>query len=148
MNHMPRSFLAGVLLALLLTTTSFAQSTSGSITGMVTDPSGAIVPAAEVEVTNVGMGVTTRVTSNSVGVFNLPNLDAGTYRVRVSARGFTTYERAGLVLGANQIINVEARLTVGATAQVVEVKAASPIISTQASDIADTMTSQAALALP
>ena len=73
------------------------------------------MPAADVEVTNDGTGSTRRVTTSSAGVFNVPNLDLGSYRVRVSGKGFTTYERSGLIIAANQIINLDVQLTLGAT---------------------------------
>jgi hypothetical protein len=73
----------------------------------------------------------------SAGVSNVPNLDLGTYRVRISAKGFTTCERADLRLTANQIINIDANhLQLGAATQVVEVQGASPAISTETTDVA------------
>src|SRR5215467_3242577 len=86
----------------LLVFCAFAQSTFGSFTGTVTDPSGAVIPAATVEVINEGTGATRTVTTSSAGVFNVPNLDLGTYRVRVTAQGFSVYDHSGLELAANQ----------------------------------------------
>src|SRR5215467_3364216 len=85
---------------------AFAQSTFGSFTGTVTDPSGAVVPAATVEVINEGTGATRAVTTSSAGIFNVPNLDLGTYKVRINAKGFNTYERVALQLAANQVIDL------------------------------------------
>jgi hypothetical protein len=83
---------AGVLSAVLLAPFASGQSTFGSFRGIVKDPSGAVVPTATVEVTNEGTGATRRATTSSAGVFNVPNLDIGTYTVRVSAKGFSTYD--------------------------------------------------------
>src|SRR5947207_12552755 len=69
---------------------SLAQSTFGSFTGSVKDPSGAMVPAASVEVSNEGTGVTRKVTTSSAGVFNVPNLDIGNYRIRVRSEEHTS----------------------------------------------------------
>lgn len=148
MRCFPRLTLAGVLLSLLFSSTSFGQSTFGSITGSVMDPSGAVVAGAEVLIINQGTGLTRRVTTTSAGVFNVPSLDLGTYKVRISMQGFATYERTDLVLNANQIINIEAHLILGKTANVVEVQAASPVIATETSDISDSMTSKSAQAMP
>src|SRR5437868_4187755 len=104
---------AGLFSALLLTTFTFGQSTFGSFTGSVKDPSGAVIPGAEVEVVNEGTGVTRKLTTSSAGVFNVPSLNLGTYRIRVSARGFNTYNRQNLVLEANQVINLDIDLTLG-----------------------------------
>src|SRR5581483_7005015 len=105
-------------------------------------------PAADVEVVNEGTGATRRVTTSSAGVFNVPNLDIGTYRVRVSGKGFTTYERGGLNLTANQIINVEVELTIGATTSLVEVREASPVIATETNDLSGTVSHESMVALP
>jgi hypothetical protein len=148
MKHMIGSVLAGVLFALLLTSTSFAQSTFGSITGNVTDPSGSTIAAADVVVTNQGTGTIRRAKTDSVGLFVVPNLDLGTYQVRISAQGFVSYGRGDLVLQANQIISLDVHLTLGKTSEVVEVKAASPIIATETNDLSVSMTGSAAVALP
>lgn len=125
-----------------------SQSTFGSITGNVTDASGGIVPYAQVLVTNAGTGAVRETSTGTTGVYNVPNLDIGAYRVRVSAKGFTTYERSGLELAANQIISVNAELAVGATASVVEVQAPSPTIATETSDLAGSMSGQSLQKLP
>src|SRR5437868_2245531 len=96
-----------VLTGLLFVSAGLAQSTFGSFTGTVKDPSGALVPGAAVEVSNEGTGTTRKVATSSAGVFNVPNLDLGSYRVRVSAQGFSTYDHAGLNLTANQVINLD-----------------------------------------
>jgi len=83
-----------------------------------------MVPSASVEVSNEGTGVTRKVTTSSAGVFNVPNLDIGNYRIRVSAQGFAAYERAGLYLTANQIINLDVELPLSTTTGVVEVAGA------------------------
>ncbi len=134
----------GVLFASL----SLAQSTFGSITGVVTDPSGGVTPGAEVTVTNAGTGAVRKVTTGSTGVFNVPNLDLGAYVLRVSAKGFTTYERAGLNLESNQVLNVNVELAVGSVSSVVEVQEASPAITTETNDLSGSVGSAAVEQLP
>jgi hypothetical protein len=90
MNYSLRSILEAAIITILLIPAGLAQSTFGSITGVVRDPSGAVVPAADVLVTNEGTALTRRATSSSAGLFSVPNLDIGTYKVRVSAKGFTS----------------------------------------------------------
>src|ERR1051325_11539757 len=115
MFHKQRFLLAPILIGFLAVSASFAQSTFGSFTGTVKDPSGAVIPGAEVEVINQGTGATRKMTTTSAGVFNAPSLDLGTYRVRVTANGFNTYDHAYLVLRSNQTINLDVELTLGAT---------------------------------
>ena len=107
-----------------------------------------MVPAAEVEVINDGTGATRRVTTSSAGVFNVPNLDLGSYKLRVSGQGFNTYERTGLNLAANQIINIDVQLSLGATSTLMEVHGASPVISTETIDLSGTVSHETMEALP
>ena len=120
----------------------------GQITGTVTDPSGAVVPGAKVTVTNQETLIAREVSTSARGVFNVPNLNVGTYRVRITVTGFTTYERGGLILSANQVINVDATLALGATETVTEVTAASPAINTETSALADVKTNRDLEQLP
>src|SRR5215471_8584606 len=107
MSDKQRFFIATILIGFLTASASLAQSTFGSFTGTVKDPSGAVVPGAAVEVSNEGTGVARKVTTSSAGVFNVPNLDIGNYRVHVSAQGFNAYDRSKLFLEANQVINLD-----------------------------------------
>ncbi|MBI3695426.1 MAG: carboxypeptidase regulatory-like domain-containing protein, partial [Acidobacteria bacterium] len=124
------------------------QTTFGSITGTVTDPSGAVVPDASVTVTNEGTGIARKVTTGAGGVFNVPNLDLGTYRVTIAASGFARYERGGLILSTNQVLNVDAGLELATTATVTEVRAATTNISTETSSLTDVKTNQILEQLP
>ncbi len=124
------------------------QTTFGSITGTIADPTGAVIPAATVSVTNQGTGIERRVTTSASGVFNVPNLDIGTYRVTVSASGFARYERTGVILSSNQILNVDVRLELATTATVTEVQAVAPAISTETSSLSDVKTNAVMEQLP
>ncbi|PYV43102.1 MAG: hypothetical protein DMG06_11940 [Acidobacteria bacterium] len=131
-----------------LVSRAYCQTTFGQITGTVTDPSGAVVPGAKVTVTNQETLIAREVSTSARGVFNVPNLNVGTYRVRITVTGFTTYERGGLILSANQVINVDATLALGATETVTEVTAASPAINTETSALADVKTNRDLEQLP
>jgi hypothetical protein len=114
-----------------------AQTTFGSITGTVTDPTAAVIPNVPVSVTNEGTGLVRSVTTAATGTFNISNLAAGAYRLRIEATGFGLFEEKGLVLGANQVLNVDAQLTVAsATPIVVDVSGAVGVIDTQTSTLA------------
>ena len=141
-------FVSGLFLSLTFHSLGYSQSTFGSITGSVSDPAGAMVAGAVVEVTNEGTGVVRRTSTSSVGVFNVPNLDLGRYTVRVSGQGFTTHERTGLILTANQIINLDVQLALGATTTLVEVQGVSPVIATETHDLSGTVSHEALIALP
>jgi hypothetical protein len=130
-----RNVFAPIIIGFLFASASLSQSTFGSFTGTVKDPSGALIPGAEVEVVNQGTGTTRKMTTTSAGVFNVPNLDLGTYRVRVSAKGFNTYDHPNLVLEANQVVNLDVVLSLGTASNVVEVQGTAPVITTETADI-------------
>ena len=147
MSLISRSILASVIAGLLMPA-GFAQTTFGSITGRVVDPSGGVVPGADVAVTNEGTSVVREVKASGQGLFSVPNLDPGTYRLVVTARGFNAYNRPDVVLMANQIVNLDVNLTVGTSSQTLQVTAPSPIINTESTDLSTSMRSEAAEALP
>ncbi len=87
-----------VTLSLFFISQCAGQTTFGSITGAVTDQTGAVIPGATVSVANEGTHIERKVTTSTGGLFNVPNLDIGSYRVTVTAAGFARYERTGLTL--------------------------------------------------
>ncbi len=106
------------------------QLVSGSITGNITDPSGAVVPAADIQATNVGTGVQLSAKSNASGYFNLSNLIAGTYAVVVKAPGFKELSRAGVVVDIGAVVRLDSKLTVGNVEQQVLITGEAPQLQT------------------
>src|SRR6185437_2281739 len=109
---------------LLLSVPVLAQSTvgTGSIVGSVTDPSGAVVSGAKVTVTNVATGQVVSTGTNSSGAYNSGALVPGSYKVQVSAKGFSSVNLPVTVLLGNTS-TANARLQIGQESQVVEVQA-------------------------
>ena len=124
------------------------QTTFGSITGAVTDPSGAVVPNATITVVNEGTGTTRKATTGDSGVYNVPNLDLGTYKITITAAGFAEYQRSGVNVSANQVINLDANLGLEGTASTVEVSGAAQAINTETSSLSDAKTNQHLQQLP
>src|SRR5437764_9033702 len=89
------ALLGGALATLSLPSPVRAQTTFGSITGVVTDPSSAAVPRAAVTVVNRDTGFTRSDVTSGSGVFSINDLLPGTYRVRVEGKGFSAQERSG-----------------------------------------------------
>ncbi len=139
---------ASILLCLVLVLPAAGQTTFGSITGTVTDRTGAVIPGANVTATNEGTGLERSVQTTAAGVFNVPNLNVGRYRVRVAAQGFRDYERAGLALDANAVLGLDVQLTVAGIAESVEVVGAAPVINTETSTLAYVKTSRDLQQLP
>ena len=125
------ALLLGAAASLYLTSPASGQTTFGSITGVVADPSGAAVPTAKVTVVNQDTGFKRAELTSSSGVFSVPDLLPGTYEVRVEGAGFSPQVRQGVALDANHVVNVDFQLTVGSTQTQVDVQAAPPVINTE-----------------
>jgi len=122
-------FLLGLVLVLASTPALLAQSTTGSIQGVVTDEQKALIPGANVSVRHLETNATRTTNSDEGGRFRVLNLPVGTYEVTVDQPGFTKYVRSGIILALNQNAVVEATLKVaGITEAVTVVEAnASPL---------------------
>lgn len=116
-----------------------AQSTLGTITGLVTDSSGAVVPSAVVVALNTGTGVRAQTVGSSTGNYVIPNLQVGVYDVTISVTGFKTFVRPGVSLRSNDTIRVDAALEIGAASERVEISAATPPLKTESTEVSSTM---------
>ncbi len=125
-----------------------AQQTMAAITGVITDPSGAPVPGAQITVTNVAQGTPYVAVSNQAGIYNLPRLPVGQYTFRVTAKGFETVTRAAITLVLDQTANVNFRLRVGSVTQTVEVTGAPPLLQTQSTQVSTIINSRTVTTLP
>src|SRR5579871_3285600 len=85
-----------------------AQVTGATVSGTITDPSGGVVAGATVTTTNTATAAVREVTSDSAGLYSVPNLNPGTYDLRVTATGFSTHVQSGLSLavGHQQQLNI------------------------------------------
>jgi hypothetical protein len=102
---------------------SYGQEVSGTITGVVLDPSGAIVTNAKIGITNMDRNLLIRtVTSDASGAYNVPFLPIGNYELKASADGFKTTNRTGIVLNVNDVLRINLVMEVGAVSETVEVK--------------------------
>jgi len=113
------------------TGTLLGQGTAGTITGVVTDPTGAVIPEAAITVTNQGTGVDFHLITNSAGVYSITSLIPGTYTVTVSQKGFKTYVNRNLALSVNQVLRIDVQLELGTETQTVTVEAAAPMVNTE-----------------
>ncbi len=135
MKLSPRLSLASVFLGATLASALLAQSPTGTITGTVSDASGAVVPGAKLEITNTLTGVSRSSTTNGTGNFQFPLLNPGTYRLTVEFTGFNRYVRDGIVLNVAEKPDLQVVLQPGAVTQQVEVTGAAPLLETNTSDV-------------
>src|ERR1035438_9025541 len=136
-SPMPSRILWSLLLSLgLLISTSnsvYGQSTYGSITGAVTDTSGASVTDANVTLTNLGTAEKRTQSSGSDGLFTFVNLFAGQYRIDVEKQGFKHFIRTPVTVEVQQTTRIDATLQIGQVSEVVEVTGESPQLQSETS---------------
>jgi hypothetical protein len=141
------------LVAALLFITSAASAigqsiTSGSVTGVVTDPSGSAIPGAAIALTNADTNVVRKTVTNGKGTYQFGFTTPGTYRLEVAAKGFETEQRSGIVVTAGQPSAGNFQLQLAAAAQQVTVTEASSAIQTENADLATDFNSKTILNLP
>jgi len=136
-------------LLLPLTTVTFAQTTisTGSIQGTITDPSGAVLSGAKVVIRSKDTGQTAESTTTSTGTFASGALIPGNYVVRVEATGFKTVEMP-VTVQVNTTSSVNVRLTMGQSAEVVEVQGSELAVNTEQATVQGVLTSQQIENLP
>jgi outer membrane receptor protein involved in Fe transport len=136
-----RLAVAGFLVLLLLDAKAgFAQAVTGTLLGTVQDSSGAVVPNANVTLTNEGTNVTDKTVTGPQGFFTFPNLNPGEYSVGVEAQGFKKILSAHNVVAVEQTTRVDLTLTTGAVNEQVTVNAsAAPLVETTTSDLGESI---------
>jgi hypothetical protein len=117
--------------ALLAAAAAYAQESRGTISGAVTDPTGAAVAGAKVVATEVRTGTKVQTVSESTGQYTLPFLASGDYTVSASMEGFKEFIRKGIQVGAGDHAGIDIRLEVGDTSTSVEVTADAPLLNTE-----------------
>ena len=115
--------------------TAVAQTVTGAIGGSVTDPSGALIPNANVTAMNQGTGGKSVTNTTGAGVYHFPDLPIGTYTVTVTAPGFATKTNTGVLVQVNSTTALNISLASGAVTEVVTVDASGNFLQTETSDI-------------
>ena len=139
------------LLALQLACVShhvIAQTVLATLSGTVTDPSGAALAGASVVAEEVATGTKRSTLTNQDGIFSIPLLQPGTYNVTVSEKGFSTTSRPGIELQVNQRASIAIVMKVGSLAETVQVSGEAPLLDTQTVELGSVIGSQEILDLP
>jgi hypothetical protein len=147
----PRAFYVCGLLALLfllLPVALYGQVGKATISGTVTDQSGAVVPGATITAKDTLTGVNTTVTAASNGVYVIPLLPTGNYSLTVEHPGFQSQTRAGIILQAEQVATVDISLTIGAVTQRVEVSANAQMVETATNSLEQVVGERSIVELP
>src|ERR1700723_1853847 len=142
-------YLAGCSLAVLLFLSSaLGQTVTGSITGQVTDPSGAVVAGAKVIAENAATSVKTSTETNASGVYTIRFLPIGTYTVTIEGKGFTTQKISPFTLEIDQTAKIDASLTIGSSTTVSVQADFHPILDTSDATLGNTLSTNEIANIP
>ena len=144
---MKRAVLCVVVVSLLPVILA-AQAVTGTILGLITDATGAVMPGTTVTLTNTGTGQVRVVTTDTNGEYTVPSLPTGTYSVKAELSGFKTVTVPDVTLGVDQHYRVNLKLEVGAVEESVTVTGLSPLIQTSTSELGTTVSEEQIKTLP
>src|SRR5579863_3426335 len=148
MKRIATVVLGALLLSSVCAQRCRSQATWGAISGFVSDASGAMVPGANVTVTEVRTGVATKGTTDSSGLYNITHLLPGDYNVSVEAQGFKHFTQEHVTLQVDSTVRVDCTLQLGAVSQEVTVTAATAQLQTEKTDVSKDINQQTVEALP
>jgi len=142
---------AGAVLGILLAVcgaASYGQVLQGSLTGTVTDPTGAVIGGATVTVVSPSTGFTRQAKTNNVGIYTFSDLQPGTYTVTITAQGFGEFKQASTPIAANSIARVDAQLSTGSAVTEITVTSEIPVLQTDRAETAYNISEQQLTQLP
>ena len=130
-----KQFNSGLALLAISAASLLAQGERGALNGTITDPNGAAVPSATVTVRNIGTNVEVKAVTTDAGVYRLPYLPSGSYRISAGATGFRTSVADNVVLAVAQTLTVDLKLEIGQVNEQVTVSSEAPLIETGTAEI-------------
>ncbi|HPT28887.1 MAG TPA: carboxypeptidase-like regulatory domain-containing protein, partial [Bryobacteraceae bacterium] len=142
------ALIATLIVSIFAAAPATAQVLYGSVVGTVEDPTGAVVPGASVNLINPATGTSREVKSDDQGRYAIPNVQAGTYEIKVSAQGFRALTRTGVEITINTVTRLDAKLEVGQMSEQVTVSASAVTLQTDKSDVRAEITSQSITSMP
>lgn len=147
--HSSKLVMCALVFLLLVDASAWAQiTTNATITGTVTDSTGALIPQATIAISNQQTGVERRSQSNSDGNYIVPELPAGLYTLTVTAQGFQTFREADIGLSAAQVTTTNVVLKVGKVETTVDVVASTVAVQTKTPEISHEVTGEQMATLP
>ncbi|MBC7926990.1 MAG: carboxypeptidase regulatory-like domain-containing protein [Bryobacteraceae bacterium] len=137
-----------LVLSACMVISASAQTITGTITGTVTDASGAVAPNVKITATNADTGVQNPAVSNSSGIYNVPFLTVGNYTITAESAGFRKSVVGPFPIEVNQVVRIDIGLQVGSVNEAVEVTAVAPPMQTESTQTGDTLSSKRLQDLP
>src|SRR5438132_2688692 len=138
----------GATAILLFVSVLAAQGVRATIVGRVTDDSGAVVPGANITITNTGTNESRSVTVNDSGEYAIPQLAPGQYTLTAEYTGFNKVVRSGIALETNQQARFDVVLKVGGITEEVQVSAAAPLVTTENASVGNVVDQKKIVELP
>ncbi len=145
---MHKFIVRSLTLLFLLLPTLIAQESTGTISGTVTDPSGASVGQATITISNIQTGIDRKETSNGSGLFVITNLPVGNYRLTAEAPGFKKFEATQIRLDVNDRLTIPVHLEIGGLTETVSVNESGAQLQTQSAELSDLIGARQTQALP
>jgi hypothetical protein len=145
------SALLSLLMVVLFAATRLAcgqASTAGALSGTVADPTGAVIPGATLTLSQPSTGFTRTTTAAGNGAYSFPDLIAGQYTLKVSAKGFADEIYNGVTAQTGRVLNLNVQMKVGSSTQTVEVSSQGEVLETTTNTLATTITPEAVQDLP
>src|SRR5579884_2539069 len=139
--------LVAALVCLLVPAGALGQGALGTITGTVTDTSGAVVPDTAITITEVNRGITQSVNSSSAGYYRV-SVPPGTYRIEAKKEGFKTVIIDNIIVPVAQVVTEDITLQVGAAIQSVTVTSAPPLLTPDTAEVGASMSPKEFATLP
>ncbi len=143
-----RLFFVSLFVLAAIAPVSLAQTFSSSIAGVVTDPSGSVVPGAKVHLRNMGTSDTRDATTTAAGLYKFDNLLPGTYEITAEAPGFKRYVQSNMILRASTAATVNVPFAIGEAQQSVQVTSEAVLLDTESATNLVTMDDHLIQALP
>ncbi|HUI58427.1 MAG TPA: carboxypeptidase-like regulatory domain-containing protein, partial [Bryobacteraceae bacterium] len=131
--------LMSVLLLLACASFTEAQTVQGVVTGTIFDSTGAVIPNADVTLTNVGTNISQNLKADTNGAYRFSLVPPGTYKLDVKTKGFTEKQITDIRVDASQTVSLNVNLAVAAATETIEVQAAATLVQTSSSDLTTTV---------
>src|SRR5580698_5786382 len=147
MTATSRLFFA-TLTFLLFSVAALAQTTAGRVLGTLTDQSGAAVPGATVSITDAQRGIARTVTTDDSGDYSVPDLQPGTYKIHVEAKGFKAAERPNVEIEVASDVRADFALQPGQITEIVTISEEVPLVNTSSSTLGGTLSNKEINDLP
>jgi len=132
----------------LVTSVALAQTDRGTITGTISDSTGAVVASAAVEARNLETGIAYQGAASTTGNYTLAQLPAGVYELSVTVPGFKKFTRQGLTVQVAQTLRIDISLEVGASTESITVQADAPLLKTESGELSHNVATSTMNALP